>query len=108
MSFRRFAGCAALLEAGTLSLLLGAVVLGVAVGLNGDGVCTERTDSGVDAAELIALTGVETAGARSSSNGRFWGTGVGGVGSSIMIATARFGGVCGSIVRDERDDYGCG
>lgn len=71
-------------EESTWSLLLcGAVELGALVFI-GDGVCTERTESGVEASERIALTGVETGGSGSSSNGRFWGTGAIGVGSSIV------------------------
>jgi hypothetical protein len=58
----------------------------VAVDLNGDGVSTDRTDSGVDASDLIALTGVVMGCSTSSSRGRFWGIGVGGVGSSIIVA----------------------
>lgn len=51
---------------------------------DGDGVRTERTESGVEAAELtVALTGVDMR-ASSSSRGRFCGIGAMGVGSSIM------------------------
>jgi hypothetical protein len=40
----------------------------------------------VDASDLIALTGVVMGCSTSSSRGRFWGIGVGGVGSSIIVA----------------------
>lgn len=55
----------------------------------GEGVCTERTDSGEDDSDLIALTGV-AGGSGSSSSGRFWATGDIGVGPSILEETLDF------------------
>jgi hypothetical protein len=55
-------------EENRLALLLGAVVIGMALGLKGDGVRTDRIDSGVEASDRICLVGVETAGGWMSSS----------------------------------------
>lgn len=47
-------------------------------------------DSGVDAWDETALTGVEGAGSASSSRGRFWCTGTTGVGSSMVVDVVVF------------------
>lgn len=56
-------------------------------------------DSGVDAWDETALTGVEGAGSASSSRGRFWCTGTTGVGSSMVVDVV----VC-SIGRAEKSN----